>query len=809
VSFWSLAEIVKAQAGILDGDSEAETTAKLDRTVEEVVTEDRDWVLRHLKPVVGLGGDADEAAEGERFTAWRAFFEELAARRPLVLVFEDLHWADDGLLNFVDHLAEWASEVPLLLVGTARPELIERRPAWGGGKLNATTLALAPLAEGEIAQIIHSLLERPVLEASHQETLLSRAGGNPLYAEQYARMVIERSELTDLAVPENVQGIIAARIDGLSQEEKQVLQHASVLGKVFWTGALEALDTHPAENLDALLHGLERKDFVHRARRSSVAGSTEYAFRHVLVRDVAYGQIPRSDRSTKHRRVAEWLESLGRPEDNAELVAHHYVSALELARSAGQSTAELEKHARIALVAAADRAAALNAFDRAVPFYRDALELWPAAEPRRPYLLLELGRAQWLTMQTGADVLAEAVDGLLSAGDRGWAADAETLLASLALHDGNGAAVRRHLERAEDLVRDLPPSRATASVLKELARLAWVSGAAVRATELAADALAIAELLGLAGIRSNALNTRGVARVFLGDYDGLEDLEASLELALELKSVMDILRGYNNLAHAALMLGDARRYHELHLENLRLAEKLGARDAFRWTLGNLILGYFDRGEWDEAVRLADDMIAEVESGLPIAQEYNCRAVRGEIRLARGDEAGALADIERAVASMRTAGSSFLVSGLLRYARMLNATGRTDDANDVFDEVMTAIENLGDPEISHVSYVARALGREIEVSAALERYLAGRAETRWLKVTRTFLGGDLVGAADLLAEIGNLAMEAYVRFAAAKDLVERGLRHEADEQLQKALAFWRSVGATRYIREGEALLAATA
>src|SRR5207253_9162590 len=219
VSYWALAEMVKAQAGILETDGDDEVEAKLSRTLEQLLDEDADWVLSHLHPLVGQAGDGAAGSQEEAFAAWRRFFEELAEQRPIVLVFEDIQWADDGLLDFVEHLADWARDVPMLILCTARLELLERRPAWAGGKLNATTMALAPLSNDETAKLISSLSERPLLEAETQAALLDRAGGNPLYAEQYVRMLAERESVEDLPLPETVQGIIAARLDGLPPDE--------------------------------------------------------------------------------------------------------------------------------------------------------------------------------------------------------------------------------------------------------------------------------------------------------------------------------------------------------------------------------------------------------------------------------------------------------------------------------------------------------------------------------------------------------------------------------------------------------------
>ena len=244
-----------------------------------------------------------------------------------MLVFEDIHWADDGLLDFIDHLVDWATGVPLLVLCTARPELLERRPGWGGGKRNAHTLALSPLSDQDASNLLSLVLDRAVLPAETQQALLERAGGNPLYAEQFARLYLERGSVDDLALPERVHGLIAARLDALPAEEKALLQDAAVMGKVFWSGALGADES--AERL----HALERKEFIRRERRSSVAGEDEFAFRHVLVRDVAYGQIPRGDRAVKHVRAAEWIEGSAARRTTPSFSPHHYLAALELERA--------------------------------------------------------------------------------------------------------------------------------------------------------------------------------------------------------------------------------------------------------------------------------------------------------------------------------------------------------------------------------------------------------------------------------------------------------------------------------------------
>ena len=467
VSFWALGEMVKAHTGILETDDEEEADRKLRATVMATVPADEvEWTIAHLRPLAGIedrGGRSDN--QEEAFAAWRGFLEGIADQRALVLVFEDLHWADEGLLDFVDHLVDWATRVPLLVVATARPELLARRSGWGGGKTNALTLSLAPLSGNETAELVHALLERAAIPADLQGTLLERAGGNPLYAEEFVRLFEERSDGASL--PETVQGIIAARLDVLERDEKELLQDAAVLGRVFWVGGLPR-ERHEAE---AALHRLERREFVQRERRSSVANETEYAFRHALVREVAYEQIPRAQRGDKHRRVADWLETLGRSEDFAELLAHHYIAVLEYS----EPDAELSTRAVRALGEAGDRALALNAYPAAAGFYRRALEFAPNEE--RGPLLFGLGSAlSALVDPEAADRLAEASDLLVKAGDMETAAEAECVLAQMAFDTGDAPGVNRHVGRAVELVRGRPPSAAYAQALSQAARFQMLGG---------------------------------------------------------------------------------------------------------------------------------------------------------------------------------------------------------------------------------------------------------------------------------------------------------------------------------------------
>ena len=568
VAFWAFGEMVKAQAGILETDSGEEAERKLAEMTRDLCEGDAAWVERSLRPLVGLVGDGSHESREQAFAAWRRLVEAMADRRPTVLVFEDLHWADEGLLDFIDHLVDWSTGTPLLCVCTARPELLERRPGWGGGKLNSTTIALTALSEEETGELLAGLLGRTAFPAE----LLHFAGGNPLYAEEYARMLADRG-LEETALPETVQGIIAARLDALSVDEKTAIQNGAVFGKVFWSGSLAALDGGDPNALP--LHSLVRKEFVRRERRSSVGGQDEYAFRHVLVRDVAYGQIPRAQRAEKHRRAAEWIESLSeRGDDLADLLAHHYVSALEYGAD------DLDDRAAKALRDAGDRAAELHSYPMAIRYYLAAVQLLPEETPdERGELLLALGRARYLNDATGSDELREAAE-LLEESSPEHAAEAHMVLALLEKGDQKEAIA--HFERAVSLVADRPPTREKGVVLARYGSQLLLSNEPARAREVTQAALEIAEALGDDDMRAQALLSLGQSRLNLGDPDGLEDMERARELALESNSLETAERVLGNLADSyASHRANLARCFELQAEARRVVDRIGTT-AFRY-----------------------------------------------------------------------------------------------------------------------------------------------------------------------------------------------------------------------------------
>jgi class 3 adenylate cyclase/tetratricopeptide (TPR) repeat protein len=812
VTFWALGEMAKAHAGILESDSSADAEEKLSGTVAGLLPDEREtgWVAGHLRPLVGLATEADASAESrhETFAAWRRFFEAIAEQRPLVLVFEDLHWADDGLLDFVDGLAERVTGVPLLVLCSARPELLERRHGWGGGKRNAATVSLAPLTDDDTTRLLAALLERPLLPAETQAALLQRAGGNPLYAEEYVRMLGDRGG-GDLPLPETVQGIVAARLDLLGDREKALLQDAAVLGKVFWTDALGSLSRLEPVELEDRLLALERKEFVHRERRSAVAGEAQYAFRHVLVRDVAYGQMPRAARIERHRRAAEWIESLApdRAEDRSEMLAHHYLAALDYARSAGHDAGELVARAAPALEEAGDRAFALKAFPAAARYYASALELAELDAKR----LLAYGQALSISERSGEEVLSKAVEAALAAADPETAAEAEIERGNLCFSQGNRDAAFSHFDRAAALVADLALSPPKAFVTSSIARFLMLAGRSDEAIRIGGEALAMAEELGLDEVRAHALNNIGVAKSSVGDDSGLDDLRKSIDISSELNS-LEARRGLNNLGSITFQLGDLPRSEQLHREALVVSERFGVAGTLFWDRAELAFDAYYAGRWDEAMQALDALIAESASGKRHYMEAACRDVRSKMRVARGDIGGAVDD---ASTTLQLAGGikdpQVLYPSRAVAAYVFFAAERVADASSQVDTLLAAIstegvQNLADFWALQLAVVMEALGRGAEF---LDRAPTLGASTPWLEAATLWAEGQLERAAELLGEMGSLPDEALARLRAADQLVTAGRRAEADEQLGRALAFFRSVGATRYIREGEALLAASA
>jgi class 3 adenylate cyclase len=803
VTFWALGEIVKAEAGILESDMPADVERKLRAAVANVASEESEagWLEAELRALVGLAADGGGSETGASTPAWRRYLEAVADQGPTVLVFEDLHWADDGLLDFVDDLVEWLRDVPLLVVGTARPELLERRQGWGGGKANTTTISLQPLGEADTARLISSLHEQPLQLADEQRSLLERAGGNPLFAEQFVRMVAERGETREL--PESVQGVIAARLDALPRREKDLLQEAAVYGKVFWLGGVATalgLDGHDAEEL---LRALERKDFVRRERRSAVAGDTQYSFQHVLLRDVAYGQIPRRARSEKHLGAAQWLEGLGRPEDHAELLAHHYKHALELARAAGMDEDQaVHTRARDAFRAAGQRTFALSAYAAASGFFADALELSPQTDPVRPALLLERARSLFTLGGEGIALLVESMEGFRAQGDAEGAAQAATIAGRYAWFAGDRAATDRYIQMALDAVADRPGSRARTEALSHQSGFQMLNGNYEDSIRVGSEALPLAEALGMDDQRARINIVVGTSRCGLGDGGGLDQIQEGLEIARAARNFDMVCNAYANLTSEFHFLGrldDAKRvWHDFVATSERYGLERFARTSRAETAGWAYL----EGRWDEAVALADELIAAAEAGDPHFTDAPTLSLRAWIRLARGDIAGADRDSEHAAELARASDAQAQAAAYAVRPAVALALGKRSEAEAVAAEleaigpVLVSASCSPFANVAAAAWVFRDLGREAEFTKSVLE--PNPIDTPWADAARAITEGEFVRAADVIDGIGHRAAAAYARLRAADALAAAGRTAEAAAQRACADAFFREAGAAAWL-----------
>jgi tetratricopeptide (TPR) repeat protein len=448
----------------------------------------------------------------------------------------------------------------------------------------------------------------------------------------------------------------------------------------------------------------------------------------------------------------------------------------------------------------------LSALEAAERFYSEALALWPEDDAERPHLLLRYGRVLH-PHGRGEEVLALASEELLDAGDREAAAEAETLLGDVLWLHARHEEAFEHLEGAVALLADAPPSRAKAFALADLARFRMMGDEAEKAVEAGSEALKMAEALELDELRASALNTLGVCRVLTGDRGGLDDLERAIEISRGLRS-FQLVRAYNNLASTLIALGELERAYDLYAEALAAAKQVGWSAAVLWVEAEQTDAYYLRGQWDEAAAAANGILADSDSGLPHVREVDARVIRALVRLGRGDEAGANED---SAAGLDLAHGSpdpqILFPALACRARVLTETGSATDADplvtDLLDRWRANPLTFASPWLAYVAPSIVALGRA-EQLADVARHAP--VQTRWLEAALALVDNP-AEAARIYAQIGSLPDEAHARLRTAEALAAAGRRPEADEELARALDFYRAVGAARYAREGEALLAA--
>jgi class 3 adenylate cyclase/tetratricopeptide (TPR) repeat protein len=827
-SFWALGEVVKAQAGILASDNTAEAASKLGDAVAAVVEDqaEQEWLMTRLTPLVGLtsldGPLSQPPEQEEAFAAWRRLLEAIAAQRPLVMVLEDLHWADPALLAFAMHLVEWAAPVPMLIVCTARPEFYGSAPDWGGGLHNATTIALRPLSDVDTARLVAALLEQVVLPATLQARLLEQAGGNPLYAEEVCRLLAERGGLAregrtlklpmdpELALPDSLGALIAARLDTVDPEYRALLEDAAIVGTVFWAGALAAMGGRDPARVRLGLHELVRRDFIRRARNSSVAGEVEYAFWHVLTRDAAYARLPRAARARKHASAAAWIEQTAgeRAADQAEVLAHHYETALQLARAADatEQIATYQASARHFVVLAGDRMMALDA-TRADAYYLRALRLMPPGDPQQAQVLAKAAQAAHHAGRLAdADrAYEEAIASFRAGGDLRGAGTAEILRSDLLWFRGEPGRSRDACATAIELLEREPPSVATAIAYAEMVAKLVFMGRPTAAVEWADKAIALARQIGADEARQWALQQRGLARCDLGDWDGIDDLRHAVELGLQLGLGRRSAMAYSNLADRVRLTEGPAAALTTFRAGLDLCRQRGIVDIGTFCQADLLQCLFDLGDWDELVETADEVIAwsDAQGGsyaIVLAESRKARVLawRGEIAPASSLIGKALPRA-REIADPQILGCAFPVAALIEHRQ-----GNSIAAVRLVKELEQGIKD------SPATYRASPLPDLVRVCLAAGELVLARRLLDGLDVRATGLHHCLTTARALLAEAqGDLKPAADLHAQAATGWSNYGSVPEHGQALLglgRCLALLQDPQARDRLREARAIFA---
>jgi tetratricopeptide (TPR) repeat protein len=713
--------MVRMRCRIAEEEGPASAREKLAATLSEHVLdpEERAFVEPRLAHLLGL----EDAASGDRqdlFAAWRLFFERLADTYPTVLAFEDMQWADESLLDFVEYLLEWARNSPLYVITLARPELLERRATWGAGHRNFTSLYLEPLSQSAMEDLLTGLV--PGLPAHVREQILARSEGVPLYAVETVRMLLDRGllvqegpvyrpvdEIAALEVPETLHALIAARLDGLSADERRLLQDGAVLGKTFTSGALAALSGRPIEEIESLLVSLVRKEVlgVQADPRSPEHG--QYGFLQDLVRHVAYETLSRHDRRARHLAAAGHLRDdfAGEEDEVVEVIASHYLAAYEAAPDA-EDAQEVKERARQMLARAGERAAALGASSEAQRYFEHAAGLTDDALEQAAFLEQAGIAAGYAARAEAVEVYERALGLLEEAGATHAAARVSARLGVALWTRGRIEEGIARMEESFAVLAGETPDADIAMLAAELGRLLFFGGELERAGERIDSALDAGERLFLPEVLAQALNTKGMILVARGRREeGLALLRHALALALEHDLPAAAVRAYVNVSHQLhdrLRWDEARSVAEAGLELARTRGYRGTELTFAQNLADL---EHSVGEWDKTLGLVESLPADNRLGA-IGAIVRVLTARGQLDEAREQMAPFAGREDTGDVQAR---ANYLLGLLV----MRRAEGRFREAREVGTTLLELLEAMGQGGMMH----SEAAAESAEAALALD------------------------------------------------------------------------------------------
>ena len=614
ISFWALGEMVRSRAGLLETDDAATTRSRIADVVATHVPDEAE--RRRIEPaLLALLGVGDPPAGGaaELFSAWRTFFERLAGTGVVALLFEDLHWADSGTLDFVEHMLEWSRNVPVLIITLARPELLETRPDWGAGKRSFLALDIQPLDESSMRELLSGLVAD--LPEAATRSIVARAEGIPLYAVETVRMLVAdgrlrprddggfepAGELGELAVPSTLHALIAARLDALETADRALVQDAAVLGQSFTADALAAIAGSTAAELEPRLAQLVRGDLIHVEIDPRSPERGQYAFVQALIREVAYSTLSLRDRRARHLAAARYFEALG-DDELAGALAAHYMAAYRASSEGGEAEA-LRAQARLALKAAATRAEQLGAQTQSVAYLRQALDV-AVDDADRAEMLEQACRAATRASRTdlAIELAAEAVR-LREAGD-----DPGAVAFAISLHGESLASARRREEAHQVLeagvarLGDLGDDPRFVRLLASSGKVLGLTAEYEQALERSRDALARAERLGLADVAAEALGVIGQSAMFQGRlWEARALMRGSIELA-EQQGLSDLVLRFGTTLANITALDDPAEAVAVQRDIIATSRRTGRRALEINTVGNVAEDVRRTGEWDWALK---------------------------------------------------------------------------------------------------------------------------------------------------------------------------------------------------------------
>jgi class 3 adenylate cyclase/tetratricopeptide (TPR) repeat protein len=817
VAYWALTEMIRARAGIAEDEEQASARAKLEGAVERFVGDERERRLVEPRLAHLLGLERRTATEpADLFSGWRLFFERMAANEPVILVFEDVQWADNGLLDFIDYLLEWSADHPIFILVLGRPELETRRPDWG------TSARLGPLPPAAMQALLANLV--PGLPPDLAGRILDRAEGVPLYAVETVRMLLDRGLLAqegqryvvtgtiaDLEIPETLHQLVAARLDNLEATERSLLQDAAVLGEAFTPAALAAVTQRPEAEVRQRLDALVAKQVLGYDDDPRSAEPGQYRFLQALLRTIAVGTLSRRDRKVRHLLAAEHLRAaFGDATEIAEVLASHYLDAVAADPDAHDAD-EIRAKARDTLEAAGHRASSLALAAEARRYFERAAEL-AGEQTQRAALLAEAGAAAARTAdnESARSLLNDAIDVFDANGHSEDAGRTRAMLADVLIAENRLVDAAELMDRARESLTD---ESLLATVASRRARVAFLTGDYALARAEADAALSIADPRNLWPVVADALLTKGPSLYFENRHTEAGALmQLGLKVALDADLTEPALRGYFNLADYLAIVGRSSESAQSLERGLLLARERGNRAWERDLLAQTVQIDALRGEWDHALALREELVAggddestrSADTSLPLMLAARGRSDELEAWLARPvvasewQEQRLLDEIGRAVALHATGRTAEGADSAAAVAAQFMAPHNTGSALYAADVVDILLEG------GHLTVLEQIVAETETVTVPLlhGQIMGARGLLRAHH-------GDARGAEALLAEGVRAIRPVGVPFALGRSLLAHGTalselgRHdEANKAVYEARSIFAQLGATRWMERIE-------